>query len=33
MYDINTETDLEDQWEMPPAQTEELPEGLIEDQV
>lgn len=29
----NIETDLEDQWHMPPAQTEELPAGLIEDQI
>lgn len=30
-YDIDT--DFEDQWQMPPAQTEELPTGLIEDQI
>jgi hypothetical protein len=32
-HDSGTETDFEDQWQMPPAQTEELPEGLIEDQI
>jgi hypothetical protein len=33
MNTINYETDLDEQWEFPPAQTEELPVGLIEDQV
>jgi hypothetical protein len=33
MYDDQTEVDFEDTWQMPPAQTEELPAGLIEDQI
>jgi len=33
MNTINYETDAEEQWQMPPAQTEELPVGLIEDQI
>jgi hypothetical protein len=32
-YDTDTCTDFEDHWHMPPAQTEELPAGLIEDQI
>lgn len=31
MFDYYDETD--DHWQMPPAQTEELPAGLIEDQI
>jgi hypothetical protein len=30
-YALNTET--WEQWQMPPAQLEELPTGLIEDQI
>jgi hypothetical protein len=33
MFNYCFETDAEDQWQMPPAQTEELPAGLIEDQI
>jgi hypothetical protein len=33
MTDYTTDNDFEDQWQMPPAQTEELPAGLIEDQI
>lgn len=33
MNDYSYETNVEDQWQMPPAQTEELPVGLIEDQI
>ena len=27
------ETEVDDLWQVPPAQTEELPVGLIEDQI
>jgi hypothetical protein len=33
MNNHTTDTEFEDQWQMPPAQTEELPAGLIEDQI
>lgn len=33
MTDYNHNVDTEDYWQMPPAQTEELPAGLIEDQI
>jgi hypothetical protein len=33
MNDHTNDTEFEDQWQMPPAQTEELPAGLIEDQI
>jgi len=33
MYDDQIGVDYEETWQMPPAQTEELPAGLIEDQI
>lgn len=33
MTNYDTDMDFEDQWHVPPAQTEELPAGLIEDQI
>lgn len=33
MFNDCFEIDGEDQWQMPPAQMEELPAGLIEDQI
>lgn len=33
MNDYSQNVDTEDYWQMPPAQTEELPAGLIEDQI
>ena len=33
MNDYVYEADFENQWQMPPAQMEELPVGLIEDQL
>lgn len=33
MTNYNIDTEMEEQWYMPPAQTEELPAGLIEDQI
>jgi hypothetical protein len=31
--DYHYHVDSDDQWQMPPAQIEELPVGLIEDQI
>jgi hypothetical protein len=33
MNQHNFDNDTDDLWQMPPAQTEELPAGLIEDQI
>lgn len=33
MNDHTSDYELEDHWQMPPAQMEELPAGLIEDQI
>ncbi len=33
MFSNIYEADTDDLWQMPPAQTEELPAGLIEDQI
>lgn len=33
MFNHIYQTDTDDLWQMPPAQTEELPAGLIEDQI
>ena len=33
MFNHSYEIDTDDLWQMPPAQTEELPAGLIEDQI